>query len=148
MQILPNLCKRAGWITLVTPFPQNCKNASESQSLGFNLSSSKMAVLATFAHSFLCLAAVSLALFSIAHIFSYMVANFSSTCQFCCGVPGTVYSNLIPSPSCLHAISKASYSPAFSQHMYFTILTATLDDFNSLINPNTFSVRSLLYLRK
>ena len=73
----------------------------------------------------------------------YNVANFCFTQSFCCNVPGAMYSNFTPIPSCLHSLSKASFSPALLHWMHLiSIPSVTL---NLLEAPPSYpSVKTFL----
>ena len=55
--------------------------------------------------------------FIIALVFPNIVANDHSTTPFCCGVPGAVYSKIIPKSFSIHKSSSARFSPALSHPM-------------------------------
>ena len=107
------------------------------------LFSINVAVQAASANRF-CKKQENFQLFNIAYTLLYSITNFYSTIMLCFVVPGAVYSN-IPFPSCLHHLSKASYSPAQLQWMY--LISSHCVSFKFFLMLLSYSLNQMLLLK-
>ena len=123
---------------------QNCWSGLESLAGASGLFSRRVVVLSTSAHNSCLKKEESFPPFIMVHTLLYCIVTFLSTQLFYCGGPCMVYSNWIPISSCVHALSKSSFSLAFSLLAHFT-LTPHLA-FKSLRQTLSFSL--LIFLLK
>ena len=135
-----NFCTEDG--LFLFPFPKNCWNRLESL-LEVRLFSRRMTALATLANMpFLKKQKISCDW--TCHIPYWRGGQkLHSTWLFCWGVPGAVYSNLIPIPSYLQACSKSTFSLALLNCAYLTCTPHLVYQF-LIRSTSHFSIQTFL----